>query len=408
MSNVGSDVVICEPVRSPVGRFGGVFARLPAADLATSVLRSLMERTGLGEGEVDDVVLGQCYPSGEAPAIGRVAALDAGLGTSVPGLQLDRRCGSGLQAVLYAAMQVATGAARVVVAGGVESMSQVEHYARLRDGVRGDGVELMDRLARARVTAGGASHPVPGGMVETAENLRKQYGITREEQDLLALRSQQATAAAMREGRFGDEIVAVAVPGHRGQPAVSVTVDEHPRPETTLEALAELRPVRLALDPESTVTAGNASGQNDGAALCVVATEEEADRRGLRSMLRLRSWAVAGVRPEVMGIGPVPATAAALDRAGLTMDEIDLIELNEAFAAQVIACLREWKLGEADDARLNVNGSGISLGHPVGATGARILATLAHEMHRRGSRYGLETMCIGGGQGLAAVFETVR
>jgi len=391
------DVVICEPVRSPVGRFGGVFRELPAADLATAVLRALCVRTGLGEGDVDDVVLGQCYPNGEAPAIGRIAALDAGLGVHVPGIQIDRRCGSGLQAVLYGAMQVAVGAARLVVAGGAESMSQAEHYALgLRAGVKGD-VQLADRLARARVTAGGRSHPVSGGMLETAENLRRDYRISRQEQDEYALRSQQRTAAAVRAGRFAEEIVPVA----------GVTGDEHPRPDTTLDALAKLRPVRAAVDPAATVTAGNSSGQNDGAAMCVVTTATEAEQRGLRPLLRVLSWAVAGVEPERMGLGPVPATAAALDRARLSLTDIEVIELNEAFAAQVLACLREWKLDPGDD-RLNPNGSGISLGHPVGATGARILATLAREMHRRGARYGLETMCIGGGQGLAAIFEAAR
>jgi acetyl-CoA C-acetyltransferase len=402
-----NDVVICEPVRTPVGRYGGAFASLSATDLASTLLAELVRRTGLQEGDVDDVVLGQCYPNGESPAIGRVAALDAGLGTGVPGLQLDRRCGSGLQAVLYAAGQVATGAATLVVAGGAESMSQVEHYALgLRSGVRGGSVELMDRLVRARETAGGRRHPVPGGMLETAENLRRQYDISREEQDELAVRSQQRAGAAHEEGRFADELVPVTVPGKRGQPDVVVDRDEHPRPYTTLEQLAALRPVRQKLDPGSTVTAGNASGQNDGAAMCVVATRAEAERRGLRPLLALKSWAVAGVGPEVMGIGPVPATAAALDRAGLRLDEIGVLEVNEAFAAQVLACLREWKVDPTDD-RLNPNGSGISLGHPVGATGARILATLAHEMHRREARYGLETMCIGGGQGLAAIFERV-
>ena len=402
-----TDIVICEPIRTPVGRFGGALSGLDAAGLASGLLQELVRRTGLQEGDVDDVVLGQCYPSGEAPAIGRVAALDAGLGTGVPGLQLDRRCGSGLQAVLHAAGQVATGAARVVVAGGVESMSQVEHYALgLRSGVRQGGVELMDRLDRARVTAGGQHHPVPGGMLETAENLRAAYGIPREEQDELAQRSHQRAVAAHDEGRFDDELVPVRVPGRRGRPDTVVDRDEHPRPGTTTEQLAELRAVRRHQDPDSTVTAGNASGQNDGAALCVVTTEAEAERRGLRPLLRLRSWAVAGVGPEVMGLGPVPATTAALDRAGLGLDEIDLLELNEAFAAQVLACLREWTVDPADD-RLNPNGSGIALGHPVGATGARILATLAHELHRREGRYALETMCIGGGQGLAAVFERV-
>ncbi len=401
------DIVICEPVRTPVGRYGGAYASLSALDLASHTLGELVRRTGLGEGDVDDVVLGQCYPNGEAPATGRVAALDAGLGTGVPGLQIDRRCGSGLQAVLYAAGQVATGAARVVVAGGVESMSNVEHYALgLRTGVRGGNIELMDRLVRARETAGGKHHPVPGGMLETAENLRSEYAISREEQDELAAQSHRRAVAAHEDGRFAEELVPVTVPGRRGKPDTVVDRDEHPRAGTTAEALADLKAVRRKLDPDSTVTAGNASGQNDGAAMCVVTTRAEADKRGLRPLLALRSWAVAGVGPEVMGIGPVPATAAALDRAGLSLDEIDVLELNEAFAAQVLACLREWKVDAADE-RLNPNGSGISLGHPVGATGARILATMAYEMQRRESRYGLETMCIGGGQGLAAVFERV-
>jgi acetyl-CoA C-acetyltransferase len=391
-----------------VGRFGGVFSRLDAADLASAALTGLVQRTGLGEGYVDDVLLGQCYPNGEAPAIGRVAALNAGLGVTVPGLQIDRRCGSGLQAVLNACMQVGSGVSRLIVAGGVESMSQAEHYALgLRTGVKGDGVQLMDRLARGRVTAGGNRYPVPGGMLETAENLRAEYGISRAEQDEFAIRSQRAAAAAQAEGRFDDEMIGVEVPGRRGKPGTTVTVDEHPRPETTLEDLAALRAVRSSTDPASTVTAGNASGQNDGAAMCIVTTRERAEELGLRPFVRLLSWAVAGVPPRTMGIGPVPATAAALDRAGLELADIDLIELNEAFAAQVIACLREWDFGAADYDRLNVNGSGISLGHPVGATGGRILATMAHEMRRRGSRYGLETMCIGGGQGLAAVFERV-
>ena len=403
-----TDVVICSPLRTPVGRFGGALAPLSAADLATTVFKELVRRTGLTEGDVDDVVLGQSYANGESPAIGRVAALDAGLGTRVPGVQIDRRCGSGLQAVLYAAGQVATGAAKVVVAGGAESMSQVEHYAlHLRTGVRSGGVQLVDRLDRARETAGGLFHPVPGGMLETAENLRREYGISRDEQDALAVRSQQLWGAAHGAGNFHDELVPITVPGRRGEADTVVDRDEHPRPDTTLDDLAALKPVRRKLDPASTVTAGNASGQNDGAALCVVTTRAEAENRGLTPLLALRSWAVTGVGPEVMGIGPVSASSAALDRAGLTLGDVDVIELNEAFAAQVLAVLREWKLDPADD-RLNPNGSGISLGHPVGATGARILATLAHEMRRRGSRYGLETMCIGGGQGLAAVFEAVR
>lgn len=403
-----ADVVICHPLRTPVGRFAGVFAPLTATELATTVLRELAARTGLGEGDVDDVILGNCTPTGEAPAIGRVAALDAGLGIGAPGIQVDRRCASGLQAILYAVMQVATGGGDLVIAGGTEAMSQAEHYALgLRDGVRGDGVMLMDRLGRARVTAGGRDHVIEGGMIETAENVAKEYGIGRAAQDEYALRSQQRAGAAQQAGRFDEEMVAVTVPPKRrgGEPTV-VTTDEHPRPQTTLEELARLKPVRGRIDPEASVTAGNASGQNDGAAACIVTTREEADRRGLRPMLRLVSWAAAGVAPETMGIGPVPATATALDRAGLTLADLDLIELNEAFAAQVLACLTEWQLDPLDE-RLNPNGSGISLGHPLGATGARILATMAYELHRRQGRYALETMCIGGGQGLAAIFERV-
>ena len=287
-------------------------------------------------------------------------------------------------------------------------MSNVEHYALgLRTGVRQGGIALMDRLDRARETAGGASHPVSGGMIETAENLRATYGISREAQDELAVRSHHRAVTAHEAGKYADELVPVTVPGKRGKADIVVDRDEHPRGDATVAGLGALRPIRLKVDPNSTVTAGNASGQNDGAAMCVVTTRAEAEKRGLTALLALRSWAVTGCDPEVMGIGPVKATAAALDRADLTLDEIDLIEVNEAFAAQVLAVLQEWKVDPLDD-RVNPNGSGISLGHPIGATGARILATAAHEAKRRAARYVLETMCIGGGQGLAAVFEAVR
>lgn len=401
MSGAGParEAVICEPLRTPVGRFGGVLRDVPAAALAARVVAQVLERAGVSGSDVDDVLLGQCYPNGEAPAIGRVAALDAGLPVRVSGLQVDRRCGSGLQAVLYACMQVAAGAADVILAGGVESMSQAEFYATdLRWGVKGGGVMLKDRLARSRVTAGGVNHPVPGGMLETAENLRRQYRISRAEQDELALRSHQRAVAAQRSGAFAEEIV--AVPAADG----GVEVDEHPRADTTLQALGRLRAVLAADDPGATVTAGNSSGQNDGAAICIVTHPERARELGLRPIARLVAWAVAGVEPATMGIGPVPATARALRRAGLELEDMDLIELNEAFAAQVLAVLREWSLSDGLE-RVNVNGSGISLGHPVGATGARILATLLRELRRREGRYGLETMCIGGGQGLAAIFE---
>jgi acetyl-CoA C-acetyltransferase len=399
------EAVICEPLRTPVGRFGGVFSQVEAAELAATVVRALLDRTGLDPERVDDVILGQGYPNGEAPAIGRVAALDAGLPVEVPGSQVDRRCGSGLQAVLDAAMRVQTGSAEVVLAGGAESMSRTEHYTtQLRGGVKAGGVELADRLARGRVTAGGVNHPVPGGMLETAENLRREFSIPRDEQDELALRSHQRAVAAQRDGRFAQEIVGVEVPQRKADP-VRVEVDEHPREDTTLERLAGLRPVMGRQDPDATVTAGNASGQNDGAAVCVVTHPDRAQELGLRPLARLVSWGLAGVPPETMGIGPVPATEQALGRAGLAMEDLDLIELNEAFAAQVLAVTRSWRLDALNDERFNVNGSGISLGHPVGATGARILATLLRELDRREGRYGLETMCIGGGQGLAAVFE---
>ncbi len=396
------DAVICQPLRTPVGRFGGVFRDVGAAALAATVIRELVSRTGLHGEDVDDVIMGQCYASGEAPAIGRVAALDAGLPVAVPGLQVDRRCGSGLQAVLYGCMQVQTGAAELVLAGGVDSMSQAEFYStRPRWGVKGGAIRLEDRLERSRVNAGGANHPVPGGMLETAENVRREYGIPREEQDELALRSHERAVAAQSNGAFAEEIVPVTTP--RGD---VVNTDEHPRADTTLEALGRLRAIMGASDPAATVTAGNSSGQNDGAAVCVVTHPDRASELGLRPLARVVSWAVAGVAPETMGIGPVPSTALALERAGVTLEQLDLIELNEAFASQVLAVLRQWRLHDGLE-RVNVNGSGISLGHPVGATGARILATLLHEMHRRDARLGLETMCIGGGQGLAAIFERV-
>ena len=398
------DAVICEPLRTPIGRFGGVFRDISPQALAATVITELLARTGISGSDIGDVILGQASPNGDAPAIGRVAALDAGLGVDVPGQQVDRRCGSGLQAVLQACMQVQTGVNDLVLAGGVESMSQTEFYATgMRWGVKAEAVALSDRLARARVTAGGANFPVPGGMIETAENLRAEFSISRADQDALAVQSHQRAVAAQKNGIFAEEIVGVSVPQRKSYPLL-VDTDEQPRADTSIESLAKLRAIRAGVDPESTVTAGNASGQNDGAALAIVTTPERAAALGLRPIATLVSWAVAGVPPRTMGIGPVPASDAALSRAGLTLADMDVIELNEAFAAQTLAVLRTWKV-EPEDPRLNPNGSGISLGHPVGATGGRILATLLREMQRREARYGLETMCIGGGQGLAAIFE---
>ncbi|WP_174843767.1 acetyl-CoA C-acetyltransferase [Cryobacterium sp. TMT2-23] len=400
------EVVICEPLRTPIGRFGGAFKTVAPADLAAAVIAALLERTHLDGALVDDVIFGQAYPSAEAAPVARVAALNAGLPVTVGGVQVDRRCGSGLQAVLDAAMQVQTGASDLAIAGGVDVMSQAPFYTvDSRWGVGGTaGMLLRDALGRGRETAGGRRFPVPGGMLETAENLRRDYGIDRVEQDELAVRSQQRALAAVADGRFLDEIVPVIVPGRKG--AVVVSADETPR-ATSREALAGLRPILLTTDAASTVTAGNASGQNDAAAACIVTTPERAAEFGLTPLVSLRSWARAGVDPSRMGLGPVPATAKALERAGLVLADIDLIELNEAFAAQVLAVSREWNFTDADWDRTNLNGSGISLGHPVGATGARILATATRQLQRTEGRFLLETMCIGGGQGLAAVFERV-
>ncbi|HEV3379914.1 MAG TPA: acetyl-CoA C-acetyltransferase [Trebonia sp.] len=401
-----TDVVICEPVRTAVGGYGGVFRPLTAVDLGVSALTGLLERTGLDPGAVDDVILGHCYPTADAPAIGRVVALDAGLPVTAGGQQVDRRCGSGLQAVINAVLQVGSGAGDLVIAGGAESMSNASFFSTdMRWGGARTGVRIHDSLARGRVTAGGEHYPVPGGMIETAENLRREYGIPREEQDRLALESHRRAVAAQDGGIFAEEIVPATVKSRSGEQVI--VTDEHPRRDASLESLARLKPIMGAGDPDATVTAGNASGQNDAAALCIITTRSRAFELGLTPYVRLVSWGYAGVAPKIMGIGPVPATARALAAAGLALADIDVIELNEAFAAQALAVLREWKFTPQDMERTNVHGSGISLGHPVGATGCRMLGTLARELRRREARYGLTTMCIGGGQGLAAVWERV-
>ncbi|MHA4853816.1 acetyl-CoA C-acetyltransferase [Rhodococcus sp. MSC1_016] len=400
------EVVICEPVRTPIGRYGGMFQSLTAVDLGVAALKGLLERTGVEPSDIEDVILGHCNANSEAPAIGRVVALDAGLPITVPGMHIDRRCGSGLQAVIQAAMQVAAGDNDLVVAGGTESMSNASFYSTdMRWGGARSGVQMHDSLVRARSTAGGRFYPVPGGMIETAENLRREYGISRTEQDELAVSSHTRAVTAQKNGILAEEIVPVTVRSRAGEQVIDT--DEHPRPDISLESLAALKPILGKTDPESTVTAGNASGQNDAAAMCLVTTTQTAERLGLRPLVRMVSWGAAGVAPKIMGIGPVPATEVALRKAGLTLSDIDLIELNEAFAAQALAVMREWDFRAADLDRTNVHGSGISLGHPVGATGVRMLASLARELDRRDARYGLETMCIGGGQGLAAVFERV-
>ena len=305
------EAVICEPYRTPVGRFGGQFRSVAAQDLGTQLLRGLLERSKLPRERVDDVILAQCYPTMDAPAFGRVVALDAGLPIEVGGLQLDRRCGSGLQAVIYAAMQVATGASELVIAGGAESMSNAPFYStHVRWGAEGVAMQFHDLLARGRVTAGGVNFPVPGGMIETAENLRQRYGISRIEQDTLAVRSHEKAIAAQENGTFDQEIIPITVKGAKGVHIVAR--DEHPRAGTTVESLSALRPILRQADAEATVTAGNSSGQNDGAAAAIVTTPTLAASLALKPYARIVSWGVAGVAPEVMGIGPVPACAKAL------------------------------------------------------------------------------------------------
>ncbi len=394
---------IVSPLRTPVGKFLGSLAPLEAGPLGAIILKALVGRSGIDPARVDDVVFSQGYGSGEAPAIGHWSWLAAGLPIEVPGYQVDRRCGSGLQAVVNAAMMVQTGAADVVVAGGVESMSNVEHYTTdLRGGVRFGDMVLHDRLTRGRLM----SQPIErfgviSGMIETAENLARDYGISREASDGYAVRSHRNAAAAWDAGKFDAQLVPVEIPQKRGDPVVFAK-DEGFRADASLESLGALRPIEGGV-----VTAGNASQQNDAASACLVVAEDKLAELGLEPMLWLHSWSAAGCDPSRMGIGPVPAVERLFGRSGLGWNDIDLVELNEAFAPQVLAVMKGWGWS-ANDSRmdmLNVNGSGISLGHPIGATGLRILADMAHEMHRRGARYGLETMCIGGGQGMAAVFE---
>jgi acetyl-CoA C-acetyltransferase len=391
--------IVC-PVRTPVGTFGGSLRSLPVEVLGAAVVRAILERTHLDPALIEDVIFAQSYASGETPCTGRWIALQAGLPVAVPGMQVDRRCGGGLQAVINAAMMVQSGAADVVLAGGVESMSNVEYYTTdMRWGVRAGSVKLHDRLERGRERSQPIERFGPiSGMIETAENLARQFGITREQADEYAVRSQKLAAQSWAAGRFGDELVSLSVPQKKGEPKL-VERDEGVRPDTTLATLAALRPLMKG----GTVTAGNSSQQNDAAAACLVVAEDQLARLGLEPLGFLVGWAAAGCEPATMGIGPVPAVEKLFRRTGLSFRDMDLVELNEAFAAQVLAVLQGWQWQDLE--RLNVNGSGISLGHPIAATGVRILTTLLHELKRRGARYGLETMCIGGGQGLAAVFE---
>jgi acetyl-CoA C-acetyltransferase len=391
---------IVSPIRTPVGKFQGALSSMTAGDLGAVILRALVERTKIDPERIDDIVFAQGYGNGEAPCIARWSALAADLPISVPGVQLDRRCGSGLQAVIDAAMRVQTGAADVVIAGGVESMSNVEYYTTdMRRGARAGSVTMHDRLSRGRVMSQPISRfGVISGMIETADNLARDYDISREASDEYAAMSHQRAAAAWAAGKFDDELVPVAVPQRKGDPVI-FDRDEGVRADATPQSLGKLAP----LEKGGVVTAGNASQQNDAAAACLVVAENKLEELGLEPMGWLVGWAAAGCDPSRMGIGPVPAVERLFARSGLSWKDIDLVELNEAFAPQVLAVLKGWGWDDRD--RLNVNGSGISLGHPIGATGGRILANLLRELQRRDARFGLETMCIGGGQGLAAVFE---
>ncbi len=396
---------IVAALRTPIGRYGGALKDVRPDDLAAHVIRNLVKRTGIDPHDVADVFLGCTNQAGEDNRnVARMAALLAGFPVEIPGVTVNRLCGSGLEAVVQAARAVMLGDGDMLIAGGVESMTRAPFVFGKPDAAFARRApHVFDSTVGWRFTnprMAGLGHTLALG--ETAERVAENFGINRETQDRFALESQRRAAAAIAAGRFADEIVPVTVPGPKGAPPFSFAVDEHPRPETTFEALARLQP---AFKPGGTVTAGNSSGINDGAAALLITTPEAARKRGLKPMARIVSTAVTGVDPSLMGIGPVPATQRALARAGLSVTDLDLIELNEAFASQSVACILELGL---DPARVNVNGGAIALGHPLGASGARILTTLLHELQKRGGRFGLATMCIGVGQGIAAVAERIE
>jgi len=397
------DVVIVDAVRTPIGRYGGALRDVRPDDLAAVVISALIQRAGLDPGRVDDVILGCANQAGEdGRNVARMALLQAGLPAEVPGQTVNRLCGSGLQAVVTGYHAIRCGEADVVIAGGVESMTRAPFVVAKSPEAWSRRLEIYDTTLGPRFTNPRLAEKWPGvamALGETAEVVAERYGITREEQDRYALESQRRAARAIAEGRFREELVPVVIPG-KGEPVV-VEADEHPRPDVTLDRLAALRP---AFRKDGTVTAGNSSGLNDGAAALLLMDSQTCAELHLRPLARIVSSAVAGVDPAVMGLGPVPATRKALARAGLQVEDIDLIELNEAFAAQVLACV--WELGVPLE-RVNPNGGAIALGHPLGASGARILTTLVWELRRRQARYGLATMCIGVGQGIAMIVERI-
>lgn len=392
-----TDIVILSAVRTPVGRYGGALKSLNSGQLGAIAIKEAINRAGITPEQVDEVVLGEVRQSTESSNVARVAALRAGVPESVPAFTINRLCASGMQAIASAAQQIAFGQAEIVIAGGTESMSNAPIYLR-NSRFGGDNPKLVD----SNTEAGQQPQEIYGsglGMGITAENVAERFAISREDQDAFAVESQRRAAAAISEGRFVDEIVPVEIKGKKG--SIVFEEDEHPRPETTREALARLRPV---FKENGTVTAGNACGRNDGASACVLTSGQHAEKLGLKPLARIVDWASVGVSPEIMGIGPVPAVKKLLQRTGLTMADIGLIELNEAFASQALAVIRELKL---DPNRVNVNGGAIALGHPLGATGAKIMTTLVYEMIRRGEKRGIATLCVGGGQGMAIMVESI-
>ena len=410
-----TNAVITHALRTPIGRYGGALSGVRPDDLAAHVIRAIVDRSGIDPHMIEDVILGCVNQAGEDNRnVARMAVLLAELPLDLPGQTVNRLCGSGLQAVASAAQAIRASEGDIFIAGGVESMTRAPFVMAKPDSAWSRDAKVYDTTLGWRfVNPHMANTHYPYSMGETAENVAECYGITRVEQDMFALESQQRYAVAAAAGRFDDEIVPVPLPPHKGQAPQVVTTDEHPRPDTTMEKLAKLRPAfggaeRIrpldCLPSEGSVTAGNASGINDGAAALLVMSAERAAELGFAPLARIVSTAVAGVDHAYMGLGPIPATRKALRRAGLSIADLDLIELNEAFAAQSLACIEELDL---DPVNVNVNGGSIALGHPLGASGARILTTLVHELRRRGGRYGLATMCIGVGQGIAMVVETV-
>jgi len=388
-------IVIASAARTAVGSFNGAFANTPAHELGATVISAVLERAGVAVGEVNEVILGQVLQAGEGQNPARQAAMKAGLPQEATAWGMNQLCGSGLRAVALGMQQIATGDASIIVAGGMESMSLAPHCAHLRGGVKMGDFKMIDTMIKDGLTDAFYGYH----MGTTAENVAKQWQLSRDEQDAFAVASQNKAEAAQKDGRFKDEIVPFIVKGRKGD--VSVDADEYIRHGATLDQMAKLRP---AFDKEGTVTAGNASGLNDGAAAALLMSEAEASRRGIKPLARIVSWATVGVDPKVMGTGPIPASRKALERAGWKIGDLDLVEANEAFAAQ--ACAVNKDLGWNPDI-VNVNGGAIAIGHPIGASGARILNTLVFEMKRRGARKGLATLCIGGGMGVAMCVESL-